>query len=236
MKQRAQGKPGADHTHGPRANKKHGGRTTGEPEQRRLSLRSGFTAYFALSQVTGLSCHLHLRKVSRKLERQHRGARTTRLRRPLSSGVRLSPSPASTASRRNVRDVRTSPLIGRDARIEITDLPDDGSEIFSRGGMDRFLVICPSGCFVAGVNANFASRRSAHPPRASRIAWATFVACDTRPIFAPAMIFRRRGLAFGTMPSSAVAPAGGWVMKFAARCRARALRAASTCAVLAARL
>jgi hypothetical protein len=45
---------------------------------------------------------------------------------------------ASTASRRNVRDVRNAPLIGRDARIDITDLPDGGSGIFSREGMDRF--------------------------------------------------------------------------------------------------
>jgi hypothetical protein len=51
----------------------------------------------------------------------------------------------STASRRNVRDVRNAPLIGRDARIKLTDLPDDGSEIFLREGMDRLLVICPSG-------------------------------------------------------------------------------------------
>jgi hypothetical protein len=65
-------------------------------------------------------------------------------------GVRLSPSPASTASRRNVRDVRNAPLIGRDARIWATDLPDDGSGIFLREGVDRVLVICPSGCFVAG--------------------------------------------------------------------------------------
>ena len=38
---------------GPVQQKKHGGRTTGEPEQRRLSLRSGFTAYNGLSPVTG---------------------------------------------------------------------------------------------------------------------------------------------------------------------------------------
>src|SRR6185312_9770158 len=35
-------------------NKKHGGRTTGEPEQRRPSLRNGVTAYRALSPATGL--------------------------------------------------------------------------------------------------------------------------------------------------------------------------------------
>ena len=60
-----------------------------------------------------------------------------------------SPSPTSTASHRNVRDVRNAPLIGRDARIDIIDLPDDGSGIFLREGMDnwmvRILVICPSG-------------------------------------------------------------------------------------------
>jgi hypothetical protein len=44
-----------------------------------------------------------------------------------------------------VRDVRNAPLVGRDGRIEITDLPDDGSGIFLREGMDRLLVICPSG-------------------------------------------------------------------------------------------
>ncbi len=40
-------------------NKKHGGRTTGQPKQLRLSLRDGVTAYFVLSPVTGLSCHRH---------------------------------------------------------------------------------------------------------------------------------------------------------------------------------
>ncbi len=38
-------------------NKKHGGRTTGSTGAFRLSLRDGFTAYFVLSPVTGLSCH-----------------------------------------------------------------------------------------------------------------------------------------------------------------------------------
>jgi len=35
-------------------NKKHGGRTTGEPEQRRLSLRNGFNGCSALSPESGL--------------------------------------------------------------------------------------------------------------------------------------------------------------------------------------
>src|SRR6516165_12225197 len=49
----------------------------------------------------------------------------------------------------------------------------------------------------------------AHTPLASRTASATFVACDTRPIFAPSMIVFRRLLERGTMPSLAVGPAEG---------------------------
>jgi len=49
------------------------------------------------------------------------------------------PHPAAT-----FRDVRNAPLTGRDARIEATDLPDDGSGIFLREGLDSVLVICPS--------------------------------------------------------------------------------------------
>jgi hypothetical protein len=52
-------------------------------------------------------------------------------------------------------------------------------------------------------------RSQAHAPRASRMACATFVACDTRPTFAPETIFRRRVLARGAMPSLEVIPAEG---------------------------
>jgi hypothetical protein len=52
-------------------------------------------------------------------------------------------------------------------------------------------------------------RAQAQAPLASRTAWATFVACDTRPIFAPATIFLRRVLGRGAMPSLEVNPAGG---------------------------
>ena len=40
---------------------------TGSAEAIRPSLRSGFTAYFALSPVTGLCCHRHPRDTSREL-------------------------------------------------------------------------------------------------------------------------------------------------------------------------
>ena len=49
----------------------------------------------------------------------------------------------------------------------------------------------------------------AHTPLASRTASATFVACDTRPIFAPSIIVFRRLLERGTMPSLAESPAEG---------------------------
>jgi len=52
-------------------------------------------------------------------------------------------------------------------------------------------------------------RPKAHAPRASRMACATFVACDTRPTFAPVTIFRRRVLACGAMPALDVIPAEG---------------------------
>jgi hypothetical protein len=84
-----------------------------------------------------------------RLERQHRGARTTRLRRPQDQAfvVRLTPRPPHPAA--TCRDVRNAPLFGQDAGIDTTDLPDDGSGIFLREGMDRLmgrlLVICPSG-------------------------------------------------------------------------------------------
>src|SRR6478609_11264520 len=52
--ERAQGKPGADCTRGPRATKSTGVGPQVQPETSRLSLRDGFTVSFALSPVTGL--------------------------------------------------------------------------------------------------------------------------------------------------------------------------------------
>jgi hypothetical protein len=50
--------PGARRTRGPCAEgSKHTVVPTGTPEATRHSLHNGFTAYFALSLVTGLSCH-----------------------------------------------------------------------------------------------------------------------------------------------------------------------------------
>jgi hypothetical protein len=84
-KQRAQGKPGARCTHslacesGVHASRSH--RFTGTPG---LPCAMVLTVSFALSPVTGLFCHRRKRNAQAlsPLERQRRGVRTTRLRRP----------------------------------------------------------------------------------------------------------------------------------------------------------
>src|SRR6516162_9627380 len=66
--------------------------------------------------------------------------------------------------------------------------------------------------------------------RASRAACASFVACDTLPIFAGGIRVRRRRFGSARMPSFAVSPDGGRGGNWAARRIASARRAASTCA------
>jgi hypothetical protein len=44
-------------------------------------------------------------------------------------------------------------------------LPDGSTEIFLREGLDRLLVICPSGYFVAGIVAQFRLRGRAKQMR-----------------------------------------------------------------------
>jgi hypothetical protein len=81
--QRAQGMPGARCTRGLVCQNCAFRRTRAyrAAEAVRHPLRNGFTAYFVLSPVSGLFCHRRRRDTSRQLERQRRGARTTRLRR-----------------------------------------------------------------------------------------------------------------------------------------------------------
>jgi hypothetical protein len=71
------------------------------------------TVSFVLSPVTGLVCHRHRRSLLRRLERQRRGVRTTRLRRPLSRcsspAPKRPPHPAP-----YVRDDRETPLRGHE--------------------------------------------------------------------------------------------------------------------------
>jgi len=56
------------------------------------------TVSFVLFPVTGLVCHRH-RRIASPTWCQHRGIRTTRLRRPRGKRVRLSRRLSSTASR-----------------------------------------------------------------------------------------------------------------------------------------
>jgi hypothetical protein len=68
--QRAQGKPGARCTRGLACNvhREHAHEHTGSAENIRPSLRNGFTAYFALSPATGLSCHRRHADASARLD------------------------------------------------------------------------------------------------------------------------------------------------------------------------
>jgi len=65
-----QGKPDARCTRGLvcKGHRKNAHEHTGSAEAIRLSLRSGFTAYGALSPVNGLSCHRRPRDTSRALD------------------------------------------------------------------------------------------------------------------------------------------------------------------------
>ena len=70
-----------------------------------------------------------------------------------------------------VRDDRDPPLSsGETGRAGSADLPDALSGIFFARGLDRFLVICPPGCFAARGYRNFAcvwsdaTRASQHLP------------------------------------------------------------------------
>ena len=97
---------------------------TGERRTLRHPLRNGFTAYFVLSPVERACCHRHLRDYFPPTCRQHRGARTTRLRRtPLSSrllnkSVHHIPCPT-------FRDDREAPLVWAGmARVVTSDLPN----------------------------------------------------------------------------------------------------------------
>jgi len=81
---------------------------TGSAEAIRPSLRNGFTAYFVISPVTGFLATVTSQDSSRKAWRQHRGARTTRLRRPRQSRSSVVTS-ASTASHRTFVTIASRP-------------------------------------------------------------------------------------------------------------------------------
>src|SRR3982751_421668 len=122
---------------------------TGSAETLRPSPRNGFTAYSALSSVTGLFCHRRPREAlaSQELDTSvgvsgpHDFAVRARLRSSFAS-IRVHRIPP------HVRDDREPPLSsGETARAGSADLPDEESGIFFVRGLDRISVICPSGSF-----------------------------------------------------------------------------------------
>ena len=109
---RAQGKPGADCTRGPRATKSTGVGPQVQPETSRLSLRDGFTVSFALSPVTGLLPPSSLRSLllTNLAPAPGRQDHTTS---PSASYLAfVFASAASTASHRALVTLRNAPLIG----------------------------------------------------------------------------------------------------------------------------
>jgi hypothetical protein len=72
--------------------------------------------------------------------------------------VRCSPfvsrAAASTAPCPSFATMADAPLVGQDGGSPKSDLPDVPIEIFLREGLDRLLVICPSGYFVAAIALN----------------------------------------------------------------------------------
>jgi hypothetical protein len=109
INKRAQGRPGADCTRGSRA-KKHGGRTTGSTGSTGLPCAM---VYGLLRALPGDRAFLPPSPPGNCFPgtlRQHRGARTTRLRRPRPPRSSVVAS-ASIASHRNARDDRDPPLI-----------------------------------------------------------------------------------------------------------------------------
>src|SRR6195952_1870900 len=121
-KMRAQGRPGARCTRGLACKivQRDAHEHTGSAEAVRPSLRSGFTAYNVLSQVTGLFCHLRLRELP--------FANLT----PASGRQDHTTSPSASArfvkSRFHVHripcrvdDVGQRPSFGRDTRLNASD-------------------------------------------------------------------------------------------------------------------
>ena len=174
-KQRAQGKPGADCTHGSCATKSTGVGPQVKPEQPGLPCAM---VYGLLRALPGdRAC----------LPPSLRGCRHPRNLAPASGRQDHTTSPsASSVARRatprrpshpapNVRDDREAPLRGHGTRGDNHIFLKNGSRIFLREGLDRLLVICPTGCFVAGIYpASQCNRFAAAPRRPRRI-------CVTQP-------------------------------------------------------
>ncbi len=123
LERRAQGRPGARCTRGLvcKHAQKHAHEHTGSAETLRPSPRNGFTAYSALSPVTGFLATVAPRALPQNLT-------------PASGRQNHTTSPyasASTASHRNVRDDREPPLLsGETRRVKPVICPTTEAEYF----------------------------------------------------------------------------------------------------------
>src|ERR1700736_2562875 len=173
--ERAQGKPGVRCTRGPTCKgRKHVGRHHRFTGPVRPSLRNGFNGFFrplpgarALLPPSPRRLTASLARLGRDLPPQDltpasgRQDHTTSpsattsffsalVDRPLPQRTALQPrlradAAASTASRPTSVTIASRPSCGRDGRILSGDLPDGLSGIFFELGLDRNLLICPSG-------------------------------------------------------------------------------------------
>jgi hypothetical protein len=179
-------------------NKKHGGRTTGSTGITPAFPAQWFTAYFVLSPVTGLFCHRRLRirgefspvgpaLASAKLDAsvgasgphdfavrdiavRLRAVNCSRARRPALRPQLRADAAASTASRPAFVTIASRPSVGQDGRACRTDFSENESGIFFESGLDKLLVICPTGSLARG----FLIRRA--PVWGAGLPWASLCA------------------------------------------------------------
>jgi hypothetical protein len=116
-------------------NKKHGGRTTGQPDNPGLPCAMVLTVSFVLSPVTGLSCHRRPQIISASLApasgRQDHTTSPSAL-----AGVRRSPTTASTASRRAFVTIAIRPSCRAGRRLYRGDLGANRSGLFLAPRLD----------------------------------------------------------------------------------------------------
>src|SRR3954452_23905255 len=146
--ERAQGRPGARCTRGLmcKMHKANAHEHTGSAETLRPSPRNGFTAYSALSSVTGFLATVAPEQRWLPKNLTPASGCQDHTTSPYATVALVSRAAASIASQSNVHDDREAPLLRAGmARAGSADLPDGESEIFFARRLDRFLVICPSG-------------------------------------------------------------------------------------------
>jgi hypothetical protein len=143
-RRRAQGRPGAGRTHGPRANKMHGAGTTGTRRTTRPSLRSGLRLTPCSPRCTGLFGH------RRPRDAKHHREFSISIGMPGPHGLAVrriaSRLRAISASRRDVHriprptfvTIAKRPSFEHGTRAGDTDFGKNESGIFLREGLDRW--------------------------------------------------------------------------------------------------